>query len=168
MNLRPSFPADLSGPAEREEAPGEPQAVFRLAYVSEVSALFGPDDLREIEERSLVRNEELDITGILVIDAGKILQILEGSQTKVEDLFARIARDPRHQNVRLVAGSEVAGRLLHSWSLVSGEGRKIPDGIIAGFHALYHELASRTDLTQLGAREIDLLKEISLLRSVPL
>ena len=146
----------------------EKDPIFRLAYVSEASPHFGPDDLHEIEERSLVRNEELDITGILVMDAGKILQILEGSQQKVEALFARIARDPRHQNVHQVAGSVVAGRLLHSWSLVSGEGRKIPGGMTEAFHALHHKLTIRTDLTQLGEGEIDLLKVVSLLRSVPL
>ena len=62
-------------------------SVFRLAYVSRASSLFLPSDLEEIGRLSSLRNPGADITGILVIDKGDILQILEGEKHSVVELF---------------------------------------------------------------------------------
>ena len=54
--------------------------VYRLAYVSDASDLMEEGELQKIGERSMKRNADLDVTGILVMDAGRILQILEGGR----------------------------------------------------------------------------------------
>ena len=57
--------------------------IYRLAYVSEATPLMKPEDLQAIAEVSGPRNASADITGILVMDAGRILQVLEGRRNAV-------------------------------------------------------------------------------------
>lgn len=143
-------------------------SVFRLAYVSRASSLFGPDDLREIGLLSARRNLEADITGILVMDEGDILQILEGEKNMVVGLFEKISRDPRHENVQQVAGGEKASRLLSCWSLVGGAGASAPEALMNDFHRLHAKFYERQEIGDVTAEEVELLKVIALFRSVPL
>ena len=86
--------------------------IYRLAYVSEATPLMKPEDLQAIAEVSGPRNASADITGILVMDAGRILQVLEGRRNAVVNLFERISDDPRHQKIRKVAGAEQSAYLI--------------------------------------------------------
>ena len=142
--------------------------VYRLAYVSETNDFFGPGDLADIEQKSLSRNMGLDITGILVMDEGKILQILEGERQSVVDLFDRISKDPRHESVKQVAGSEQHHRLLSSWSLAAGQASSAPEGLRDDFRQLHGRLSSRDRLEDISAEEVELLKVIALFRSMPI
>ena len=90
------------GPTTLEEVLAEASRadltpVYRLAYVSKASPFMKPEDLQAIAEISGPRNASADITGILVMDGGRILQVLEGRQQAVVDLFKRISGDPRHE-----------------------------------------------------------------------
>jgi hypothetical protein len=44
-------------------------------------------------------------------------QVLEGPKTAVEDLFARIKADPRHDSVRLHEADSVPKRLFDKWAM---------------------------------------------------
>ena len=143
-------------------------SVFRLAYVSRASSLFLPSDLEEIGRLSSLRNPGADITGILVIDKGDILQILEGEKHSVVELFEKISKDPRHENIRQVSGGEKAARLLSCWSLVGGAGASAPEGLMNDFHLLHAKLSTRREIEDITAEQIELLKVIALFRSVPL
>lgn len=57
------------------------------------------------------------ITGSLVCRADIYLQLLEGPEAAVEACFARIARDDRHVNVRLVSRTAVETRLFPDWAM---------------------------------------------------
>ncbi len=142
--------------------------IFRLAYVSEVSSVFDLSDLQEIGEKSLRRNAAMDITGVLVMDEGRFLQILEGDERAVRDLFKRIALDPRHQEVKQVAGGLQKSRYLSSWSLIGGGKSSVPDELKEKFHALYERLLKLDEMIELRSEEIELLKVMTLFYAVPL
>ncbi|MEN8772277.1 MAG: BLUF domain-containing protein [Akkermansiaceae bacterium] len=154
--------------AVMEASRADLSSMFRLAYVSEASVGFGPEDLRDICSKSAERNSLADITGILVMDRGKILQVLEGSKQSVESLFAKISRDPRHANISQVSGSEQSGRLLTTWSLVSGAGSSAPLSLLCEFHAMHSRMTAGEGLKDISEEEVELLKVIALFRAVPL
>ncbi len=143
-------------------------SMFRLAYVSEASDRFGPEDLNDIGRKSAERNTKADITGILIMDGGKILQVLEGERGAVEALFLKISRDPRHTGVRQVSGSEQNHRLLSAWSLVSGSGSTAPDSLMQEFHSMHKRMSADEGLEDITVEEVELLKVIALFRAVPL
>lgn len=154
--------------AIRDAVRADLTSIFRLAYVSRVSDMFQPDDLKKIGEVSARRNSEADITGILVMNDGNILQILEGEKNAVVDLFEKISRDPRHEEVRQVAGGEDSTRLLSCWSLVGGAVASVPESLMNEFQNLHSKLCAREQIEDITAEEVELLKVIALFKSVPL
>ena len=54
---------------------------------------------------------------MLVYHAGSFLQILEGPPDVVEALVAKIKRDPRHHDFKLLLGEESEEREFDEWSM---------------------------------------------------
>ena len=75
--------------------------------------------LREITEASRRNNPENDITGILLSIENKYLQFLEGPEDKVNELFERIQKDPRHRNVTKWVSGFSHERVFGDWSMGS-------------------------------------------------
>ena len=48
---------------------------------------------------------------------GRIIQVLEGEQQAVEDLFERIQQDPRHTEVDRVLTRPIQERLFEEWAM---------------------------------------------------
>lgn len=89
----------------------------QLVYVS--AATGSPDDkeLNAILEASHRNNSGADVTGMLLyIDKG-FLQILEGPPDRVEEIYQRILRDPRHTAQRVVVDKQTDERLFGQWSM---------------------------------------------------
>lgn len=64
-----------------------------------------------------MENPKYGITGILLYDNGKFLQILEGEQDKLDALLANIQHDLRHNNFELLISASIPSRELESWNM---------------------------------------------------
>ena len=62
-------------------------------------------------------NARDDITGALICRADLYLQLLEGPQNAVDAAYARITRDQRHTDIRLLSRRDVAERLFPDWAM---------------------------------------------------
>jgi hypothetical protein len=94
--------------------------LHRVIYVSRCSNVLGEDAeaaLHRIVAGSIGRNRERDITGLLVAHEGWFLQALEGPDTEISALMARIMLDPRHRSVRILGVTVVEARLFQDWSM---------------------------------------------------
>jgi hypothetical protein len=85
-----------------------------LTYTSEMTA---STDFLDILEVSRAKNERDAITGVLLFCNNSVLQCLEGSREAVNQAYARIIRDKRHQNPLLVDYRVLSARLFSSWSM---------------------------------------------------
>lgn len=95
--------------------------LHRLAYVSRATAASGAEAARHLAAiLSLARrhNAEAGITGALLHSRRWFAQVLEGERAALEALYARIARDPRHRDVTLLALHPAARRVFAEWSMV--------------------------------------------------
>ncbi|MGX6647003.1 BLUF domain-containing protein [Maricaulaceae bacterium MS644] len=90
--------------------------LVRSLYYSD-AALSSVGDIDAILDTARRRNAELNITGVLIIDRGRFLQVLEGGREAVSSLMLRIAADPRHCNMRIADFAEVSERRHHTWSM---------------------------------------------------
>lgn len=70
-----------------------------LIYRSQLNLSQPSTELRELVERARIRNANLNITGILLAKGSDVLQILEGSEESVLELFHKIRDDRRHSGV---------------------------------------------------------------------
>ena len=68
------------------------------------------------------RNNTRDgITGALICRHDLYLQLIEGADAAIDALYARIARDDRHDNVRLLLSDTVDQRMFPEWAMLDDE-----------------------------------------------
>lgn len=92
--------------------------VFQLIYRSRAQAYFSDDDLISLLRQCRTRNIEKNVTGLLLYGYGNFVQLLEGDETVVLDLYDnRIATDPRHQNLSVLHRATSTERLFKNWSM---------------------------------------------------
>jgi len=73
--------------------------LIRLRYASLLAPDVTSSDIDVIVDRAAAWNREHGITGVLAIEGESVLQVLEGPEAKVKELFSRISGDQRHQGV---------------------------------------------------------------------
>lgn len=90
--------------------------MHRIVYASSATG-----ELDELQLRQLLhsrrKNQARAITGLLLVSEGEILQVLEGEQSAVEQLYAIIARDIRHTHLYKLADGPIARRAFPDWSM---------------------------------------------------
>lgn len=92
--------------------------VFQLIYRSKASAYFSDDDLIQLLRQCRTKNIEKKVTGLLLYGYGSFIQLLEGEEKVVRDLYAhRIALDPRHRDPVILHQRHVPKRLFKDWSM---------------------------------------------------
>jgi hypothetical protein len=95
--------------------------MYQLAYISTFGLSVGASDIAAILEKARAHNRRDEITGILIADGTRFLQVLEGNKAKVEAIFARIGSDPRHFAVYRLIGREVEDRSFGEWDMAYRE-----------------------------------------------
>jgi hypothetical protein len=92
-------------------------SIFRVFYVSRATTAFDHASVQAILQTSRRNNARLDVTGCLLFSGHCFAQVLEGSETVVTALAARIAADPRHTAVRYLSRSRAEEREYADWSM---------------------------------------------------
>lgn len=88
----------------------KPLQVFQLIYLSSATQEMSDNELRKILSGSQSRNASQGISGLLLHSEGNIIQIMEGPEDAVKQLFLKIKEDRRHTNVTVVTRRYVAKR----------------------------------------------------------
>lgn len=142
--------------------------IFRLTYLSKPTRPFTEDDFDDIETKSVEANNARDVTGLLIVQDERILQILEGKEAAVRALYAKIEADSRHTITKLVSMVEDEERLLLTWSMIVRKMHGVPTDISMQYEQVYDELLNAADSSEITLDHIDLFKTISLLGCLPL
>jgi hypothetical protein len=99
--------------------PADPAPAFRLVYRSHsrVPAEQRDSALASIFDVARANNEQLQVTGALLVTDHYFVQTLEGEEGRVRALFDRIRRDERHDEVVLVAEEGPVERVFGRWAM---------------------------------------------------
>lgn len=96
-----------------------------IMYVSKVSKRVPsghvvPAELAKIMSQSRTQNRTHNVTGTLCYKRGRYLQVIEGEQRDVDELFDKITQDPRHKNVANILDTPITQRFFsNSMKLIS-------------------------------------------------
>lgn len=90
--------------------------VFTLIYLSRLRPM-NPTDLNALLEECRRQNEVQEITGLLIHHHGNVMQLLEGEERTVRDLYARIAADSRHHELVVIWTSTADHRRFPDWTM---------------------------------------------------
>ncbi len=91
--------------------------MLRLIYFSTARLGLGAAELENILSCAVARNLANGVTGILLFNGLNFLQVLEGPRGKVEELYERITRDPRHAGVTLIKTENVEALSYPEWGM---------------------------------------------------
>ena len=89
----------------------------QLMYHSRESSPFSESGLISLLEQSRRRNAASGITGLLLYGAGQFIQVLEGPDEAVADVFASITRDFRHRELMVLLEEAIEYRAFADWSM---------------------------------------------------
>ena len=125
--------------------------VFFHVYASSAVQLFTPEELRALLDTSRRNNAACGVSGMLLYKDGNFLQVLEGREATVQEIAAKIYRDPRHRGIiTLMEGFENEYQF-PDWSmgfcdLRSDEAKTMP-GYSAILESSFDPKALATDAT---------------------
>lgn len=88
-----------------------------LTYTSRARLDLSSGDLADIHETARHLNALDGITGLLVFDGTRFLQIIEGSQDAIDNLVGRLRADPRHSAFEIRDERTVGERSFPDWSM---------------------------------------------------
>jgi len=91
--------------------------LIHLIYISSATSWPSENDLKELLEQSRVRNLRQNITGMLVYDNATYMQVLEGSEKDVHDIYNSILKDPRNNGQYKMIEEDISQRDFPNWSM---------------------------------------------------
>ncbi len=105
--------------------------LFRLVYHSrsnlESSQKPLANEIADILATSIANNREAGVTGGLIYDPYWFIQVLEGDRKAVDEIYQRLAADPRHHHLVVVKASETDSRKFPFWWMAAENWREAKD-----------------------------------------
>ena len=85
-------------------------------------------------------NEKIGVTGILLYweKTNQFLQILEGEQNIVSNLYDKISKDNRHSLSKVIYQEDIQARGFKGWSMAFKNIVKLTHPILMGFRNFQH------------------------------
>jgi len=91
--------------------------VHRIVYLSKRNPNLSSGDIAEILESSRRNNQRHDVTGMLIVSSTMFIQLLEGDEENVRKIFATVAQDQRHSDVRVIVDTKAPNRAFPDWTM---------------------------------------------------
>jgi hypothetical protein len=104
-------------------------ALTRLMYRSRsrIPAHERKSELGAIFSSARSNNKRLGVTGALLITDDWFVQVLEGEEAVVHDLYGRICRDTRHERISLLDDRVTEDRVFARWAMAKVAADGEPD-----------------------------------------
>lgn len=133
------------------------QSTYRLMYRSR--NLIPPDRVKKelgvLFGVARANNKRQHISGALLLDGEHYVQVLEGDEALVRELYEHIAKDPRHDSVVLLESDTVETRVFSRWSMAQvGDGDEADIPLIAHTDGISPAAGRRTSPEQEAVMEV--------------
>jgi hypothetical protein len=89
----------------------------RLVYRSKATGEVGSLALFNLLTQARQKNAELNITGHLIFDGEFFTQWIEGPSSSLDQLWASLQKDDRHQQIMLISRTPTEGRRFAEWTM---------------------------------------------------
>ena len=132
--------------------------MIQISYLSRATTPQDAEQLLALLAQCRANNSTRGITGMLFYGNGTFLQVIEGEAAPVDELVGKIARDPRHDDIRILGRKTVEHREYADWGMGF---ERITDGTLQAVDGLRDFTASDFTPAGLASREdvVDTLME---------
>ena len=125
--------------------------LYRLCYASTQTAPMSAAELIDLLHFAREQNLANGITGVLLHRQDSFMQVIEGKERAVRDLFESIKGDARHQRVEVLSENTVEEREFSDWQMGFVELDDVDVSLLPGFSNFLNETDdSRTVLRRLS------------------
>lgn len=111
--------------------------MIQLLYISLATWPMQEDDLIFLLQQARDRNQQQNVTGMLLYRDGTFVQLLEGESSDVEEIYQAIILDERNTGNYLIDKSEIKQRRFPSWNMGFKDLTKIPADELEGFSDIF-------------------------------
>lgn len=98
-------------------ADGADAQLIHCIYTSEANQEFDMQSLASLLQSVRVKNEQLGLSGMLLLAGTDFFQVLEGPSHVVDATFATITSDPRHKRVTKIIRESIPHRFFKDWTM---------------------------------------------------
>ena len=91
--------------------------MISLIYVSTATRLLNNEELLEILHASRRNNQAGLVTGLLLYKDGNFMQVLEGPEESVMEIFGKILKDTRHTDITVLTTDPIKERQFADWKM---------------------------------------------------
>ncbi len=88
-----------------------------VVYVSSAVGSLSEAELTELLARARAKNEDVEVTGVLLYHDGTFFQYFEGPSIGVEFVYDRVRRSAMHRGIIELMHASVPERLFSNWSM---------------------------------------------------
>ena len=96
--------------------------------------------LADIVAAAKVNNPKQGITGVLIFDRDRFIQVIEGEKQQLDDLLSRIKTDPRHDEIEVIFDLPTKKREFSQWNMdgfeVGGQSN-LDEKLLESFRQVY-------------------------------
>ena len=107
--------------------------IYRLIYRSQASRAVHEMTLVPLLRKTRQHNQRANLGGLLVHTNSQFMQVLEGPEPVLSNLFTRIQDDPRHYDMHTLAYCTVPERAFADWRMAYAPVNKALFEKITGF-----------------------------------
>ncbi|WDE01308.1 BLUF domain-containing protein [Thalassomonas actiniarum] len=113
--------------------------MIHLIYISSATSWPTERDLTELLEQARARNIRQNITGMLLYGNATYMQLLEGEEKDVHEIYGAIKKDPRNNSVVTLLEEGITERDFPDWSMGFRNLTACSPGELAGFSDIFQQ-----------------------------
>lgn len=91
--------------------------IYHILYTSKAEKPFDEFMMSDLLNVSRKNNSENEVSGMLLYREGIFLQLLEGEEQHVKELYKKIEADSRHKDTLLLAELQSEERVFGDWTM---------------------------------------------------
>lgn len=129
-------------------------SLHQIMYISSVTGTVTPQECAAIARASAISNRRDDVTGLLLFNSRRFLQVLEGPKEAVERIFARIHGDSRHRAVVKLREGAIDSREFGQWAMAYDDPLSPADNLKDVVAALLASAGPSTRAHFMGSAEL--------------
>ena len=111
------------------------QPLVAKTYLSQSKLDWTDEAIDELLERSKRNNATRKITGAMIYANGYFMQLIEGPQIAVDELYSAIEADPRHEVLSLLHKQEIKDRHFSDWAMEYRDSDDLGERALMTVHA---------------------------------
>ena len=104
-------------------------------YLSQSKLDWTDEAIDQLLERSKQNNATKGITGAMIYANGYFMQLIEGPQIAVDELYSAIEADPRHEVLSLLHSQEIKDRHFSDWAMEYRDSDDLGERALMTIHA---------------------------------